>query len=447
MATDCCTQLAFGFQPKIVMDFRGGSMTTDPGLLILRELDHRLGLIGPLDALLEDIRDLRYVQHPIGDLLRQRVYQIVAGYEDAIDANLLRFDPTFQAIVHPNGPGDPLATQSTFSRLENTVSWSDVRSVADLSFQWFLSHGVKLRLRPSHEILLDADSTDDPTHGHQQLALFHGKYNTYMYHPLLIFEGHTGHLLSSRLRRGTARDPEGLTPELVRMLPRLRKSFPQAPIRLRADAGFTSPELHNFLETEGVEYLVGIPHYKVFRHRTSRVLRRANLRFTRTRHPVRIFSSFFHKARSWPHRRRILVKVEVTSQGTNIRCVVTNRQGRAEELFAIYNRRGQAENRVDELKNDLCADRLSCNRYRANAFRLQLHTLAYNLMNLLRQWLTGTPLEGAQTSTIRLKLFKVGARVITSVRRIWFHLASGWPYRDLLIQAHHAIRKPLPGFG
>ncbi|MDI6765159.1 MAG: IS1380 family transposase [Thermodesulfobacteriota bacterium] len=447
MATDSYTQLGFGFQPKIVMDFRGGSMTTDPGLLILRELDHRLGLIGPLDTLLEDIRDVRYVQHPIGDLLRQRVYQIVAGYEDAIDANLLRFDPTFQAIVHPKGPGDPLATQSTFSRLENTVSWSDVRSVADLSFQWFLSHGVKLRLRPSQEILLDADSTDDPTHGHQQLALFHGKYNTYMYYPLLIFEGYTGHLLSSKLRRGTARDPEGLIPELVRMLPRLREKFPQAPIRLRADAGFTSPELYNFLETEGVEYLAGIQHHKVFQRRTDRVLRRANLRFFRTGHPVRIFSSFFHKARSWPHRRRILVKVEVTSQGTNIRCVVTNRQGRAEDLFAIYNRRGQAENRIDELKNDLCADRLSCSRYRANAFRLQLHTLAYNLMNLLRQWLTGTPLEAAQTSTIRLKLFKVGARVITSARRIWFHLASGWPHRNLLIQAHHAIRKPLPGFG
>jgi hypothetical protein len=447
MATHCCTQLAFGFQHKLVMDFRGGSMTTDPGLLILRELDHTLGLTATLDGLLEDSRDFRYVRHRIGALLRQRVYQIAAGYEDAVDSNLLRFDPTFQTIVHPEGPGDPLATQSTFSRLENSATWSDVRAAAELSFQWFMRHGAKLRLRRRQEILLDADSTDDPTHGSQQLALFHGKYNTYMYHPLLIFEGHTGHLLASKLRRGTACDTEGLIPELVRMLPRLRGTFPRSPIRFRADAGFASPRLYDFLETEEIEYLVGIPHYKVLRSHTARALRRARRRFARTGRPVRLFSSFFYRAKSWPHRRRILVKVEVSSQGTNIRCVITNRRGRAKELFAIYNRRGQAENRIDELKNDLYADRLSCNRYRANAFRFQLHTLAYNLMHLLRHWLSGTPLEGAETSTIRLKLFKVGARVITSVRRIWFHLASGWPYRELLIQAHRAVRTPLPGFG
>jgi len=429
------------------MDFRGGSMTTDPGLLVLRELDHTLGLTAALEGLLEDSRDLRYVRHDIGALLRQRIYQIAAGYEDAVDANLLRFDPTFQTIVHPEGPGDPLATQSTFSRLENAASWSDIRAVTELSFQWFLRHGAKLRRRRHQEILLDPDSTDDPTHGHQQLALFHGKYNTYMYHPLLIFEGHTGHLLGSKLRRGTARDPEGLIPELARMLPRLRGSFPRCPIRLRADAGFASPRLYNFLETEGIEYLVGIQHYKAFRRWTGRVVRRARRRFVRTGCPVRLFSSFFYRARSWPHRRRILVKVEVSGQGTNIRCVITNRRGRAKELFTIYNRRGQAENRIDELKNDLYADRLRCSRYRANAFRLQLHTLAYNLMHLLRHWLCGTHLKGAETSTIRLKLFKVGARVITSVRRIWFHLASGWPHRELLIQAHRAVRRPLPGFG
>jgi hypothetical protein len=429
------------------MDFRGGSMTTDSGLLILRELDHRLGLTEPLDTLLNDSRDCRYVLHHVGALLQQRIYQIAAGYEDAVDANLLRFDPTFQTIVHPQRPGEPLATQSTLSRLENSVSWSDIRSVGELSLQWFVRHGAKLRLRPRQEILLDADSTDDPTHGHQQLALFHGKYNTYMYHPLLIFEGHTGHLLASRLRRGTARDPEGLIPELVRILPRLRASFSQAPIRFRADAGFTSPRLYDFLETEGIEYLAGIPHYKAFRRYTARALKRAQHRFARTESPVRLFSSFLYRARSWPHRRRILVKVEVNAQGTNIRCVITNRRGRTNELFTVYNRRGQAENWIDELKNDLYADRLSCSRYRANAFRLQLHTLAYNLMNLLRHWLATTPLRGAQTSTLRMKLFKVGARVITTVRHIWFHLASGWPHRELLIHAHRAVRRLLPGFG
>lgn len=444
MATHCLTQLRFGFQAKLSLDFRGGQITTDAGLLLLRELDHRWGLTRPLETRLDDSRDPRYVQHPLRHLLTQRLYQIAAGYEDALDANLLRFDPTFQTIVNPRGPGDLLATQSTLSRLENRVTWPDIFKLRDLSLEWFLRHGAKLRRSARQEILLDVDSTDDPTHGHQQLALFHGKYNTYMYHPLLIFEGLTGHLLGSRLRRGTASDGEGLIEELRRMVPRLRRQFPQAPFRFRADAGFAIPKLYDFLEAEGIEYLIGIPHHQAFRPHTRRVLRRALRRFRRTGRPVRTFSSFFYRAQSWPRRRRILVKVEVQSQGTNLRCVVTNRKGTARKLFHSYNGRGEAENRIDELKNDLQADRLSCSRFRANAFRLQLHTLAYNLMHLLRSRLRGTALEKAETSTLRLQLFKVGARVRRTVRRIWFHLASGWPHRSLFLQVHKAVRARAP---
>jgi hypothetical protein len=419
-------------------------MSTDPGLLFLRELDHRLGLTRPLQTSLGDRRDPRYVLHQAGDLLRQRIYQIAAGYEDALDANLLRFDPTLQTVVRPEGPGEPLAGQSTMSRLENSATWSDIGRLADLSLSWFLRHGAKLRRSPRQEILLDADSTDDPTHGHQQLALFHGKYGTYMYHPLVIFEGHTGHLLRSRLRPGTAGDTEGLVPELTRLLPRLRRAFPRAPIALRGDAGLVGAPLYEFLESEGVAYLLGIPRYRPFDRFIDPMVVRAQERFERTRRPVRRCSSFWYRAKKWPRRRRILVKVEVSSQGTNIRCVITNRQGRAEDLFRLYNARGEVENRIDEIKNDLKIDRLSCSRYRANAFRLQLHTLAYNLMHLLRHWMRGTTLERAETSTIRLKLFKVGAQVRTTVRKIWFHLASGWPYRSVWLQVHRAIRRRAP---
>ena len=187
MATPRSTQLTFRFQPKLCVDFRGGQMTTDPGLLLLRELDERLRLTGCLDRAVEDTRDARYVDHGVGDLLRQRIYQIVAGYEDAVDANLLRHDPTFQTIIDPDGSDNPLAGQSTISRLENAANWKDIARLADVSLTWFLRHGSKLRRWQGQEILLDVDSTDDPTHGQQQLSLFHGKYNTYMYHPLLIF--------------------------------------------------------------------------------------------------------------------------------------------------------------------------------------------------------------------------------------------------------------------
>lgn len=444
MATDCFTRLRFRFQGKISLDFRGGQMTTDAGLLLLRELDQQLGLTRDLGRRLQESRDPRYVRHPQERLLRQRLYQIAAGYEDAVDANLLRHDPALQTIVDPQGPGTPLATQSTLSRLENRVGWPGIFRLRDLSFEWFLDHGASLRRTESQEILLDADSTDDPTHGRQQLALFHGKYNTYMYHPLLIFEGRTGHLLAARLRRGTAPQVEGLRTELRRMLPRLRRRFPGAPIWFRADAGFSAPALYDFLEAERIGYVIGIPHHRAFQRVTAAVVRRVRKSYRRTGRPVRRYSSFRYRAQSWRRHRRILVKVEVTSEGINVRCAVTNRSGTARQLFGWYNRRGETENRIKEWKNDLQADRLSCSRFRANAFRLQLHTLAYNLMHLFRSHLRDTPLAHAATSTLRLQLFKVGARVIRTVRYLWFHLASGWPHRSLFLQVHRALRARAP---
>ncbi len=444
MTPECSTRLGFDFQPRIALDFDGGALSSDAGLVVLRELDARLGLTRSLGDLVEEARDERYVQHSAGALVRQRLYQIVAGYPDAVDANLLRHDPTFQVVVSEGRCNQTLASQPTLSRLENRVTWADIQRLKTLSLEWFLQHGAAERSRPDEEIVLDADPTKDPTYGGQQLALFHGKYRTYMYFPLLIFEGQTGHLLASRLRPGTVPDGEGILAELKRLVPRLRRAFPEAPLAFRADAGFTAPDLYDFLDDQKIHYLIGIPRYDAFKPWVEPVVQRARRRYERTGEPVRIFSSFFYRARRWPRQRRILIKVEVSAQGTNVRCVITNRQGRAGELFARYARRAQIENRIDELKNDLQADRLSCTRYRANAFRLQLHALAYNLVNVLRHHLKGTPLARAETSTLRLKLFRVAARVRHTSRRIWFHLSSGWPHRRLLLDALAAIRARAP---
>jgi Transposase DDE domain group 1 len=441
MATQCSIPFGFQFQPRIVLDFEGGALSSDAGLIVLRELDERLGLTRSLEQRLEDSRDSRYVRHSVVELVRQRLYQIAGGYEDAVDANLLRQDPTFQLLVHPERPTEPLGSQPTLSRQENRATWRDVARLSDLSLEWFLRHGSRLRKAASQEILLDADSTEDPTHGQQQLALFHGKYGTYMYQPLLIFEGHSGHLLTSQLRPGTVPDAEGILPALKRLVPRLRRSFREAPIRFRADAGFSAPALYEYLDQERIEYLIGIPAHTCFERWIAPVLARAKRRFEQTGEPVRLFSSFLYRARRWSHRRRILVKVEVNSLGTNVRCVITNRVGRAGELFTLYQGRGETENRIDELKNELKADRLSCSRYRANAFRLQLHCLAYNLVNFIRHALRGTELAQAQASTLRLKLFKVAARIQVSTRRIWFHLSSSWPLRSVFRSALEAVRR------
>jgi len=441
MATESCTPFLFQFQPKVVVDFDGGALSSDAGLIVLRELDARMSLLRDLEGLLDERRDRRYVRHSGADMVRQRLYQIAAGYDDAVDGNLLRKDLTFQVLVRPQRPEQSLASQPTLSRLENGASWRDVGRLSQLSLEWFLRHGSRLREAPSNEICLDADSTEDPTHGQQQLALFHGKYQTYMYHPLVIFEGQTGHLLASRLRPGTAPDAEGILPELQRLIPRLRESFPKAPLRFRADAGFSAPELYDYLERESIEYLIGIPAHTCFQPWLTPILERAKQLLARTGEPVRIYSSFLYRARRWPHRRRILVKVEVNPLGTNVRCVITNRKGRAEDLFALYQGRGEAENRIDELKNEVKADRLSCSRYRANAFRLQLHCLAYNLLNFLRHALRFTDLARAQAATLRLKLFKVAARVQVQARRIWFHFSGSWPLRSLFASALEALRQ------
>jgi hypothetical protein len=443
VATECDIQFSFRFQPKLTLDFAGGEITSEAGLVLLREFDERLKLTAGLKGLVADERDRRYIEHSTLNLLRQRIYQIAAGYEDANDATFLRHDPTLRAVV---GRGElPLASQPTLSRLENAVPWESVRALERLGLEWFIrcqAQGQQHRA----EIILDVDSTSDPTHGQQQLSFFNGHYDTYMYHPLLIFEGESGILLASALRAGDVGGIRGLLPRLRLLVTQLRRRWPKRPIALRADGEFAKPTLLDYAEYAGCLYAIGLPRNPKLEVRAQRLCRRAQQRWRESGQAVRLYSDFFYQASTWPHPRRVAVKCEVTALGTNLRFVVTNRVGSAEQIFAWYNQRGQAENYIKELKNDLAADRLSCSAYRANAFRLQLHALAYNLLVLFRRLLLHrTQLTCATLAQVRLRLFKLGARVHRSVRRLWFHLASGWPGRPLfavLLARLGTIRAP-----
>jgi hypothetical protein len=442
VAAECHTQFSFQFQPKLTLDFGGGEITSEAGLVLLREFDERLELTVGLKGLVADERDRRYIEHPTLDLLRQRIYQIAAGYEDANDATYLRHDPTLCAVV---GRGElPLASQPTLSRLENAVAWESIRALERLGLEWFFRCQAQGQRRG--EIILDIDSTSDPTHGQQQLSFFNGYYDTYMYHPLLIFEGGSGILLTAALRPGDVGGIRQLLPRLRQLVTQLRRRWPKRPIALRADGEFAKPALLDYAEYAGCLYAIGLPRNPKLEARAQRLCQRARSQWQQSGGTVRLYTDFFYKARSWPHPRRVAVKCEVTALGTNLRFVVTNRVGSAEQIFAWYNQRGQAENYIKELKNDLAADRLSCSAYRANAFRLQLHALAYNLLVLFRRLLLhGTQLASASLAQVRLRLFKLGARVRRSVRRLWFHLASGWPSRPLfavLLARLGTIRAP-----
>jgi len=427
---DVLPQLSFSFyrHQSIRADFSGGQITSDAGLLPLRAFDERHQLSYDWAALLRDGRQEDRVRHDSRALLRQRLYQIVAGYEDANDADRLRHDPLLQ-IVADEKLGDALGSQPTLSRWENSTCARDLVHLSDTWCQQFIRLcGDQIRQRG--EILLDLDSTDDPTYGQQQLSFFNGAYGQHMYHPMLIFERHTGCLLAARLRPGNASSHARIVPMLLRLVPRLQAAFPEVTIQLRGDAGFALPLLYKFCEFFDIQYAIGIPANCVFQQRAEPRQQQLKQRYRRTQVPQRGFSSFRHRARSWPRQRRICYKAEHSAAGTNLRFVVTNCAGRASEVFAFYNDRGECENRIEEFKNGFRADRLSCHRFLANAFRLLLHGAAYNLVNFFRHQLP-SPWRSAQIETLRAQLFKIGARVRQTARCIRIHVATGWPFQDL----------------
>lgn len=438
MIQSVLSQLNFSFyrnQP-IRADFFGGQITSDAGLLPLRAFDQRHHLTREWSACLSDPRQPERVEHGALALLRQRLFQIVAGYEDANDASRLRHDPMLQ-ILADQKLGSPLGSQPTLTRWENWIGGRDLVRLNERLCQDFIRLCGDQVLKRG-EILLDLDSTDDPTHGQQQFSFFNGAYGQHMYHPMLIFERHTGCLLSARLRPGTASSHARIVPMLLQLVPRLQAAFPGVPIKLRGDAGLALPLLYQFCEFFDIQYALGIPANCVFRRRAQPLQKKLQCRYRRTQLPQRSFSSFRHRARSWPRQRRICYKAEHTATGTNLRFVITNLTGPAEQVFAFYNDRGECENRIEEFKNGFRADRLSCHRFLANAFRLLLHALAYNLVNLFRLQLP-QPWQSAQIETLRARLFKIGARIRQTARCIRIHLATGWPFQELFSTVALAI--------
>lgn len=428
--TCCIPQLSFSFyrhQP-IRADFSGGQITSDAGLLPLRAFDQHHHVTRDLAQLLSDPREDDRVRHDSLTLLRQRIYQIVAGYEDANDADRLRHDPMLQ-IVADQKLGEALGSQPTLSRWENAPSPRDLVRLNDALLEIFI-RVCSDQVRRRGEILIDIDSTDDPTHGQQQLSFFNGAYGQHMYHPMLVFERHTGCLLAARLRPGNASSHARIVPMLLRLVPRLQAAFPKVKIKLRGDAGFALPLLYEFCEFFDIQYALGIPGNQVFQRRAEPRQKQLKRRYRRTQLHQRSFSSFRHRARSWSHQRRICYKAEHTAAGTNLRFLITNCSGPAATIFAFYNDRGECENRIEEFKNGFRADRLSCHRFLANAFRLLLHGFAYNLVNLFRLQLPQL-WRSAQIETLRARLFKLGARVRQTARCIRIHLATSWPFQSL----------------
>ena len=438
--TECIqAQLRFSFHRnrRIVAQFDGGQISSDAGLLPLRQFDQRHGLTGSWAAALSDARLPERQHHTLQALFTQRIYQIVAGYEDTNDAALLRQDPIFQLLVEAE-PGQPLSSQPTLSRWENAFTWRDWASLNRGLLESFGTMCAVMK-QVAGGLVLDLDSTADPTYGQQEFSFYNGCYERSVYHPLLVFERGTGYLLAAHLRRGEVGSSRGVVAVLRRVVRFLRQRFPDVPIRVVGDAGFAIPTLYLFCEEENVEYTFGFASNVSLRPHGERLLQQAERRWLRRGTWQRLYRSFRHRGKRWRrYSRRICVKAECTSTDRCLRYVITNRRGPAEQVFAFYHGRGECENRIEELKNGFAADRLSCHRFLANAFRLLLHAAAYNLVVLFRHRLPQC-LQSAQIETLLRQLFKLGALVTRSARRVFVHLASGWPFQALFQGALRAL--------
>jgi hypothetical protein len=446
-----CTQSSFEFQAHFARavraQFDGGTMTSDAGGLLLRETDHRLNLLPRLARCFLDGRNPARVQHPVGEMLAQRVYGLALGYEDLNDHEQLRQDALLKLLAAKPDLEEPLAGKSTLNRLELGTGAPDrykkitfwKQALDELLVDVF----VEAHTTAPEQIVLDVDTTDVALHGDQEGRFFHGYYDQYCYLPLYMFCGE--HLLWARLRPANIDASAGSLQEIRRIVEQIRQHWPQVRITLRGDSGFCRDELMSWCENNHVDYVFGFARNPRLRSLVAGALTQAQRQWEQTRKPARVFVEFSYQTTSgsWSQARRVVAKAEHIDGKENPRYVVTSRSAQdwpAQKLYEeLYCARGDMENRIKE-QFMLFADRVSAETMRANQLRLYLSSMAYVLVcGLRRLGLTATELAAAQISTIRLRLLKIGALVRVTVRRVWISLPRSYPWPNLFAQVHRAL--------
>ena len=421
-------------------DFAGGGLSSDLGPLLLRGIDHQIGLTERINTALTDTRHASYITHSQRDLLTQRIYQIGCGYEDGNDSNGLRHDPMFKLATGrlPFDADTALASAATMSRFEHAAGSKDIYRISQALIAQFIA-GFAC---PPRTLVLDLDHSEDAAHGQQPLAFYNHHYRSTCYLPLIIFDGQSGALVAAVLRPG--KRPTGAENAMImrRVLTLIRRHFPHTHILVRGDGHFSGPEMQNMIDMmPNVDFIFGLPGNAKLQALAEPAKLRACERWASVQtqdvvpEAVRLFDEFPYAAGSWPKAWRVLLKAEVMAQGENPRFVVTSLVGLdAGMLYEdVYCARGQAENFIKHLKSDLASDRTSCTRFIANCLRLLLHAAAYILHQQLRtQALQHTVLAQAQPSTIIARLFKIAVQVRQGKQRITLHLPSACPAKQVL---------------
>lgn len=418
---------------KVEVNFEGGSVTSDGGVLLLKEAEQSLGLLKTAARHFTDTRDPLLITHSVESMLRQRVFGLCLGYEDLNDHEDLRHDIAHQTAA---GRDETLASVSTLCRLEQVSS----RQLAWDLHETLVSNFIQKFESPPDQIILDFDATDDRVHGNQEGRAFNKYYDHYIFLPLHVYCGDD--LLVSYLRPGQG-DPALHSQAILKLLvERIRRDWPDTEIIFRADGGFARHRIFDWCEKNDVFYIVGLPKNSRLKSMSSNFAERAEQAFQKSGQKSRVMDSMFYAAKTWKKRRKIICRAEHGPLGTDCRYVVTNIKGSSRELYeSVYCMRGDAENRIYETKNTLFSDRTSCTRWYSNQLRVLLSALAHNLMAYLREKVLDEPhpeqfetlRDKPRTSfeSIRLKLLKVGGVIIRNTRRVVFMLSSSYPRQDL----------------
>lgn len=467
MKTECTTS-KIGLQAlgkrSVEVDFDCGRITSDGGAVVLREIEDTFHVLEKFAQCFTDHRDQSKTEHRVHHLIVQRVMGLCLSYEDVIDHDELRSDPMFALLAGKEDPmgkerkrerdkGNALAGKSTLNRMELTREDADPENhrYKKILARWDKIRPVFVRCFTQYytdeegPLILDLDGSDDPLHGDQMGKFFHGYYDHYCYFPLFVFCGK--HLLSARLRRSNIGDAEGAVDELKMIIPILRERWPERRIIVRGDSGFSNEELMKWCEQNQLKYVFGLSRNPRLERAVATEMDEAKALYEETGLPARVYSDFGYKTlKSWSRTRRVVGKAEYLSKGTNHRFVVTNLLKKYKEAGDLYENtycpRGDMENRIKEHQVQLFSTRTSTHRMESNQLRLWWSSMAYTLMNLLREYgLKNTQLSSAYVSTIRDKILKIGARVKVSTRRVKISCSSSFPFKDLFCRVVENIRR------
>jgi hypothetical protein len=457
METQCIQeQMAFQQlgQRDVIGRFDGGKISSDAGGLVLREVEKHCGIVKRLSGCFRDYRDPQRIEHSVESLIGQRVYGIALGYEDLNDHDSLRHDVVMGLLCDKDDPsgndrarerdqGKAIAGKSTLNRLELTPEGANEKS----RYKKIVVHGEQvddlmvelyIQAQPTApaEVVLDVDATDDPLYGNQEGRFFHGYYGEYCYLPLYIFSGE--HLLCARLRQANEDPASGVGQELERIVNKLRQVWPEVRIIVRGDSGFCREEIMRYCEqNQRVDYVLGLAKNNRLNRQIEAEMVQAKQLQQETQKAARVFKDFRYRTRhSWSCERRVVGKAEYLAKGENPRFIVTSIASEEKDARTLYEdfycARGDMENRIKEQQLGLFADRTSTAWMRSNQLRLYFSSFAYIMMQTLRRLgLQGTELAQAQCDTIRLKLFKIGAQIRVTVRKVWISFSESYPYLSL----------------